>query len=54
MALSAEKNKFRRLLLPADNAHEAAVVREVNVYSAYALPQVLHLLNGGAAEYLAG
>jgi len=51
VALSAEKNKFRKLLLPADNACEAAVVRGVDVYAAYALPQVLHLLNGGASEY---
>ncbi len=51
VALSAEKNKYRKLLLPADNACEAAVVRGVDVFAAYALPQVLHLLNGGAAEY---
>ena len=51
VALSAEKGEFRKLLLPADNAQEAAVVRGVDVYAAYALPQVLHLLNGGAAEY---
>jgi magnesium chelatase family protein len=51
VALSAEKTRFRRLLLPADNTQEAAVVRGVDVYAAYALPQVLHLMNGGAAEY---
>jgi magnesium chelatase family protein len=51
VALSAEKKKFRKLLLPADNAREAAVVRGVEVYAAHALPQVLHLLNGGAADY---
>jgi magnesium chelatase family protein len=51
VALSAEKRKFRKLLLPADNAQEAAVVRGVDVYAAYALPQVLHLLNGGATDY---
>jgi magnesium chelatase family protein len=51
VALSAEKKNFRKLLLPADNAREAAVVRGVDVHAAYALPQVLHLLNGGIADY---
>ncbi len=51
VALSAERRQFKRLLLPADNGHEAAVARGVEVYQAFSLPQVLHLLNGGASEY---
>jgi magnesium chelatase family protein len=51
VALNAEKHNFRKLLLPVDNTREAAVVGGVEVYAAYSLPQVLHLLNGGAEEY---
>ncbi len=46
VALGAVKWKFKRLLLPADNAREAAAVREIDVYCAASLPQVLDLLNG--------
>ncbi|MGH9339241.1 MAG: YifB family Mg chelatase-like AAA ATPase [Acidobacteriota bacterium] len=51
VALNAQRNKFKRLLLPADNAPEAAVVHGIEVYPANSLPQVLHLLNGSASEY---
>ena len=50
VALNAQEHKFRKLLLPADNALEAAVVSGVEVYPAFSLPQVLHLLNGGLSE----
>ena len=50
VALNAQKHKFRKLLLPADNTMEAAVVSGVKVYPAFSLPQVLHLLNGGFSE----
>ncbi len=51
VALSARNHKFSRLLLPADNTVEAAVVGGVEVYPAFSLPQVLHLLNGGSSQY---
>ena len=51
VALSARKHKFSKLLLPVDNTLEAAVVGGVEVYPAFSLPQVLHLLNGGLSEY---
>lgn len=51
VALNAQKHKFRKLLLPADNTLEAAVVSGVEVYPAYSLSQVLHLLNGGVSQY---
>lgn len=51
VALNAQKHKSRKLLLPADNTLEAAVVSGVEVYPAFSLPQVLHLLNGGCSEY---
>lgn len=47
VALGAVKRNFKRLLLPEDNAREAAAVREIDVYSATSLPQVLELLGGG-------
>ena len=46
VALGAIKRKFKRLLLPAENVREAAAVREIDVYRAASLPQVLDLLNG--------
>ena len=46
VALSAKRHKFHQLLLPNDNAREAAVVNGVDVYAAFSLPQVLRLLNG--------
>ncbi|MFQ5740050.1 MAG: YifB family Mg chelatase-like AAA ATPase [Acidobacteriota bacterium] len=51
VALSAQRHKFVKLLLPADNAAEAAVVEGIEAYSAFSLPQVLELLNGGASNY---
>lgn len=51
VALSARNHKFSKLLLPADNTVEAAVVGGVEVYPAFSLPQVLHLLNGGSSQY---
>jgi len=51
VALNAQKSNFRKLLLPSDNTKEAAVVKGIDVYPAHSLPQVLHLLNGGASEF---
>ena len=45
------RKKFSKLLLPADNTREAAVVRGVDVHPALTLPQVVHLLNGGCTRY---
>ena len=50
VALGAVKRKFKRLLLPAGNAREAAAVREIDVYCASSLPQVLDLLNGNRSQ----
>ena len=50
VALSAQRKGFRRLLLPAENAEEAAIVKEIEVYPARSLPQVLGLLSGTASE----
>lgn len=47
VALSAQKEGFARLLLPADNTREAAVADGVEVFAAFSLPQVLQLLSGG-------
>jgi magnesium chelatase family protein len=51
VAVSAESNHFRKLLLPADNSREAAVVKGVSVYSASSLKQVLSLLNGDGSQF---
>ena len=51
VAVSAENNHFEKLLLPSDNAKEAAVVQGVSVYSARSLKQVLRLLNGDNSEF---
>lgn len=51
VTLSARRHRFKKVLLPVDNAREAAVVDNVNVYAAHSLPQVVHLLDGGAEEY---
>ena len=50
VALSAQRKGFRRLLLPAENAEEAAIVKEIEVYPARSLPQVLGLLGGSGPE----
>lgn len=47
VALSARRHGFERLLVPADNASEAAVVDGLAVYPAETLPQVVALLSGG-------
>ncbi|MDA2933141.1 YifB family Mg chelatase-like AAA ATPase [Acidobacteria bacterium AH-259-D05] len=51
VALHAQKQEFRKMLLPVDNTQEAAVVNGVEVHPAFSLPQVIHLLNGGLEEY---
>ena len=50
VALSAQRKGFRRLLVPSENAEEAAIVKEIEVYPARSLPQVLGLLSGSGPE----
>ncbi len=46
MAVQAGKIGYREILLPSDNAQEAAVIREVSVLPVTHLSQVLEYLNG--------
>ncbi|HEV2378452.1 MAG TPA: YifB family Mg chelatase-like AAA ATPase [Terriglobia bacterium] len=46
IASMARQKKIRRLVLPAANACEAAVVEGVDVYGMNSLPEVLDLING--------
>ena len=50
MALSARRKGFQRLLLPSENAEEEAIVKEIEIYPARSLSQVLRLLSDGALE----
>lgn len=49
MAVLAKKAGYRGMLLPAENAHEAAVVESVNIYAMHTLPQVVEFLSGRQA-----
>ncbi len=44
-AVAAQQKGIRRLVLPHDNAREAAVVNGISVYGLKTLPQVLDLIN---------
>lgn len=46
MAMAAQKAGFKRLLVPAENAREAAVVEGVEVYSVGSLNEAVGLLTG--------
>lgn len=46
MAVSAAKNGLAGMVLPAENAPEAAVVEGIQVYGVETLPQVVQFLNG--------
>ncbi|MGI6657405.1 MAG: YifB family Mg chelatase-like AAA ATPase [Desulfobulbus sp.] len=46
MALSLRQSGIRRFLVPADNAKEAAMVREVEIYGIERLDQAVELLAG--------
>lgn len=50
MAVEARKAGLKTLLLPKENAEEAAVVNELNVYGFGDLAEVLEFLLGGNAE----
>ncbi|HEY3266366.1 MAG TPA: YifB family Mg chelatase-like AAA ATPase [Armatimonadota bacterium] len=55
IALGAKAARMRRLIVPASNAHEAAVVTGVEVYPVESLAEVVGLLNDGVgAEPFSG
>lgn len=45
IAVAARRNKLKRLLLPTENAREAAVVSDLDVYPVNNLREVIELLN---------
>jgi len=45
IAVAAQQKGIRNLVLPQDNAREAAVVKGISVYGMKTLPQVLDLVN---------
>ena len=45
IATMAKQKGIRKLVVPAENAPEAAVVRDVEVYAMHSLPEVLDLIN---------
>ncbi len=46
MAIEARKKKFKGFILPKDNAREAAIVNNLEVYGAENIEQVIRFLNG--------
>ena len=52
IALSARKEGFKGLILPAANAEEAAVVDGLDVYGLNDLPEVIRFLNGEPKDEL--
>ncbi len=50
MAVLAKKAGYRGMIIPADNAQEAAVVESVPIFGMETLPQVVEFLTGKAAE----
>ena len=46
LAMAAKKEKLRGVILPAANASEAAVVRDIDVLGICDLPQLVQFLNG--------
>jgi magnesium chelatase family protein len=48
MAVLAKKAGYRGMVIPADNAQEAAVGESVSIYSMQTLPQVVEFLSGNA------
>jgi magnesium chelatase family protein len=49
IAVAAQQRGIRNLVLPHDNAREAAVVSEICVYGLRTLPQVLDLVNNASS-----
>jgi magnesium chelatase family protein len=50
MAVTCRARGIRRLLIPAENAREAAVVDGIDVFPVRTLADAVRLLNGGSAE----
>lgn len=46
IALQAQKENFKGLVLPAVNANEAAIVNDVAVYGVQTLTEIIHFFNG--------
>ncbi len=46
MAITAREQKFKGLILPEENAKEAAVVNSIQVYGVESLPQVIEFFRG--------
>ena len=46
IAIEAKKRKIKAFILPKDNAKEAAVIKEINIYPVESLYQVVNFLNG--------
>ena len=49
MAITAREQKFKGLILPEENAKEAAVVNGIEVYGVESLPQVIEFFRGNTA-----
>ena len=49
MAVLAHKAGYRGMIIPADNAQEAAVVEGIKIYGMHTLPQVVEFLDGSTA-----
>ena len=49
MAITAREQKFKGLILPEENAKEAAVVNGIQVYGVESLPQVIEFFRGNTA-----
>ena len=49
MAVLAKKKSYRGMIIPADNAQEAAVVEAVKIFGMQTLPQVVEFLLGRQA-----
>lgn len=48
IAIQAQKDGFKRLILPVENAREAAIVKDLEVYGMHTLKEVVNLLEGNA------
>jgi magnesium chelatase family protein len=46
MAIQAQKDGFKKLIVPAENAREAAIVKDVEVFGMESLKEVIELLEG--------
>jgi len=46
ISIQASKEGFKGIILPAENAREAAVVKGLEVYGARSIMEVIHFLNG--------